>query len=219
MKRVRRRYVIWSAFILVGAGVAAGFWLTRESPLSAAKRMIGCALRADGECLMRYMTPEEASMLGLTGAKLESLLRTILIPSFSGFETNGPPLIEEWQTMGTIGVSQGLRHADGRTASLFFVVGRVPGGLQATNIVTNVVTSAVNARWPANKPFPRGARLARFWAEEFTRSLPQLKSTGIDGLMLETKPSPSRLTWQEFIDRQWKHVAMVEKAASGNVKP
>jgi hypothetical protein len=184
-----------------------------ERPERAGMRMIDCALRGDGGGLLRYANPGEQGDLNLTEVMLNRFLERVFLPRLAGFKREGEPVVERYRYLRSVKVGQALRHPDGRVVGLSFVVVPTEEGNQAPSIVADLaMTAVVSTALPPGKPYPRGAARRRFWAEAFRSSLADLDSSGLEGLVLGDEP-PVRLTWRQFIDRQERLAAELDRAS------
>lgn len=209
---MRGRLVLGIVAVLVAV---AGFiwWSRKENPVAGAKRMIGYALAGDAEGLLSYARDDEIRQLGLTEGKVSKLLRNVVLPRIEGFRPKGDVLIQEWSDRRLAGVSQRFAHPDGREFSIFFVLGPTSRGLQATELVPNLVFAAIDASWPPDKPRPKGAAKAEFYANSLTAALADLEATGIEGIIYDNEIVRKRMSWREVIAGKRASVARMEKAA------
>lgn len=189
--------------ILGVSGVALSattwFFIGRETPMSVARELLGCAKRLDTACLHRRMTRDEKADAVATKENLNKFLQTVFGPRIAGFEPSGSPSFTQ-ETDRHVWVEQPMKHADGREVIMAFAVVQMEDGIFCNALVRQLLNTCVMAATPAGEVQPRGPAKSALWADCLDSWLPELDSTGIAGASTGNNRGGLKVTvWRDMI--------------------
>ena len=204
--------------IWVGAALAATIGLLAlllwpTSMVGHAKTVLEAISDRDAGRLMRYASPREKEVTGLTKENLQRVLDEIEAPAMVGFRPQGRVMTELMA-----GGDEGTAYhphvsSQGQPLTYGAAVWRTDEGL-----FTEVLLSILRNAWHAEglkrtgKHLPGTGDVQRWQIDGIRRDRAKLESWGLKGIVSELTPEAKLVTWDEL--EEWNQGLMAEFEAA-----